>query len=101
MARVTSGLRTRMEWVMEKRWWVVGETADGAGGPSGDASAPESVPEEAAPADGGEEDEHEAWAAAAAAEAEADVDRAWEDAYQREMMMEEEAMTAADAFGDG
>ena len=55
----------------------------------------------AAPADGGEEDEHEAWAAAAAVEAEADVDRAWEDAYQREMMMEEEAMTAADAFGDG
>ena len=71
------------------------------GGASGDESAPESMPAEAAPADGGEEVEHEAWAAAAAAEAEADVDRAWEDAYQREMMMEEEAMTATDAFGDG
>ena len=101
MARVTSGLCVRMEWVMERRWWVVGETADGAGGTDGDESALESAPEEATPDDGGEEDAHVAWAAAAAAEAEEDVDRAWEDAYQREMMMEEETMTAADAFGDG
>ena len=101
VTRVTSGLRARMEWVMERRWWEVGETADDAGGPRGDTDAPESMPAAAAPADDGEGDEHEEWEAAAAAEAEADIDRAWEDAYQREMMMEDEAMMPQDAFGDG
>ena len=61
----------------------------------------ERAPKETAGEDGEEEDAHGMWAADAAAEEEGDVDRAWEDAYHRDMMMEEEMMMEADAFGDG
>ena len=101
VARVTSGLCARMEWVMERRWWVVGETAGDVGEEGDDANAPEGEPEEAMPGEEDEEDERVAWAAAEAAEGAADADDAWEDEYQREMTMEAEMMMEADAFGDG
>ena len=101
MARVTSGLCARMEWVMERRWWVVGETAGDVGEEGDDANAPEGEPEGTTPGEDEEEDAQVAWAAAEAAEEAADADNAWEDAYQREMMMEEEMMMEADALGDG
>ena len=85
MARVTSGLCARMEWVMERRWWVVGETAGDVGEEGDDPNAPEGEPEEAMPGEEDEEDERVAWAAAEAAEGAADADDAWEDEYQREM----------------
>eukprot|EP00966_Prymnesium_polylepis_P252034 5826770-Prymnesium_polylepis.1 len=87
---MTSGLRARIEWVMERRWWVVGDTSGDAMGTDGNERTQARAPAATEEGNGEDEAAHMAWAAAAAAEEEEDVDRAWEDAYHREMMLIEE-----------
>jgi len=99
MARTTAGLWVRMAWVMDKRWWRVGDTM-------GDTAVVETG-EPASDDDSGgwgqtemeENDEQNTWEATAAREDEAE--REWEDEYYRNVVEEEDIRMGDDAYGDG
>ena len=99
MARTTAGLWVRMAWVMDKRWWRVGDTM-------GDTAVVETG-ELASDDDSGgwgqtemeENDEQNTWEATAAREDEAE--REWEDEYYRNVVEEEDIRMGDDAYGDG